>query len=86
MTPCPAVIFSGTKNATNTAARKAMRCAVNGAHSRIHVTHITKDNTINYTSSQSDCATCPIKTRCRPNTPALHQIKPLFVIAGKHMI
>ncbi len=32
-------------------------------------THITKDNTINYTSSQSDCATCPIKTRCCPNTP-----------------
>jgi len=49
-------------------------------------THITKDNTINYTSSQSDCATCPVKTCCCPNTPALHQIKPLFVIAGKHMI
>jgi Transposase DDE domain len=32
-------------------------------------THITKDDTINYTSSQSDCATCPIKTRCCPNTP-----------------
>jgi len=32
-------------------------------------THITKADTINYTSSQSDCATCPIKTRCCPNTP-----------------
>jgi len=32
-------------------------------------THITKADTINYTSSQSDCATCPIKARCCPNTP-----------------
>jgi transposase len=32
-------------------------------------THITKDNTINYSSRQSDCASCPIKARCCPNTP-----------------
>jgi transposase len=32
-------------------------------------THITKANTIIYRSSQSDCATCPIKARCCPNTP-----------------
>jgi transposase len=32
-------------------------------------THITKDNTIIYASSQADCATCPIKARCCPNTP-----------------
>jgi hypothetical protein len=32
-------------------------------------THITKADTIIYRSSQSDCATCPIKARCCPNTP-----------------
>src|SRR5947199_5115205 len=32
-------------------------------------THITKADTIIYRSSQSDCATCPMKTRCCPNTP-----------------
>ena len=32
-------------------------------------THITKANTIIYRSSQSDCATCPMKARCCPNTP-----------------
>jgi transposase len=32
-------------------------------------THITKADTIIYRSSQSDCATCPMKPRCCPNTP-----------------
>ena len=32
-------------------------------------THLTKADTIIYRSSQSDCATCPMKARCRPNTP-----------------
>jgi hypothetical protein len=32
-------------------------------------THITKADTVIYRSSQSDCATCPIKDRCCPNTP-----------------
>jgi transposase len=32
-------------------------------------THITKADTINYTSRQSDCARCPMKARCCPNTP-----------------
>jgi hypothetical protein len=32
-------------------------------------THITKADTIIYRSSQSDCATCPLKARCCPNTP-----------------
>ena len=32
-------------------------------------THITKADTIIYRSSQSDCAACPIKDRCCPNTP-----------------
>ena len=31
--------------------------------------HVTKADTITYRSSQSDCATCPMKTRCCPNTP-----------------
>src|SRR2546430_1765744 len=31
-------------------------------------TRITKANTIIYRSSQSDCATCPMKVRCCPNT------------------
>jgi len=31
--------------------------------------HITKADTIIYRASQSDCATCPMKTRCCPNTP-----------------
>jgi transposase len=31
-------------------------------------THVTKANTILYRSSQSDCATCPMKARCCPNT------------------
>ena len=32
-------------------------------------THITKAGTIIYRASQSDCANCPIKARCCPNTP-----------------
>ena len=32
-------------------------------------THVTKADTIIYRSSQSDCATCPMKERCCPNTP-----------------
>jgi transposase len=32
-------------------------------------THVTKADTIIYRASQSDCATCPMKTRCCPNTP-----------------
>jgi hypothetical protein len=32
-------------------------------------THVTKAGTIIYRSSQSDCATCPMKARCCPNTP-----------------
>jgi hypothetical protein len=32
-------------------------------------THVTKADTIIYRSTQSDCATCPIKGRCCPNTP-----------------
>jgi hypothetical protein len=33
-------------------------------------THVTKADTIIYRSSQSDCAKCPIKARCCPNTPS----------------
>jgi transposase len=36
---------------------------------KIPRTHINQDETINYASRQSDCATCPIKARCCPNTP-----------------
>jgi hypothetical protein len=32
-------------------------------------THITKAGTIIYRASQSDCASCPLKARCCPNTP-----------------
>lgn len=32
-------------------------------------THVTKADTIIYRSSQSDCATCMMKSRCCPNTP-----------------
>jgi transposase len=32
-------------------------------------THITKADTINYTSRRSDCARCPMKAHCCPNTP-----------------
>ena len=32
-------------------------------------THITKADTIIYRASQSDCANCPLKARCCPNTP-----------------
>jgi transposase len=32
-------------------------------------THVTKADTIIYRSRQADCATCPLKTRCCPNTP-----------------
>jgi transposase len=32
-------------------------------------THVTKADTIIYRSRQADCATCPMKTRCCPNTP-----------------
>ena len=31
--------------------------------------HVTKADTIIYRASQSDCATCPMKSRCCPNTP-----------------
>ncbi len=32
-------------------------------------THVTKADTIIYRSSQADCANCPLKARCCPNTP-----------------
>jgi hypothetical protein len=32
-------------------------------------THITKADTIIYRSSQKDCASCPVKQLCCPNTP-----------------
>src|SRR5208282_5703477 len=32
-------------------------------------THITKAGTIIYRSSYADCASCPLKMRCCPNTP-----------------
>ena len=32
-------------------------------------THITKADRINYTARQSDCSSCPLKSRCCPNTP-----------------
>jgi hypothetical protein len=32
-------------------------------------THITKSDTIIYRASQHDCAGCPLKPRCCPNTP-----------------
>ncbi len=32
-------------------------------------THVTKADTILYRSSQFDCAMCPMKSRCCPNTP-----------------
>jgi hypothetical protein len=32
-------------------------------------THVTKAGTIIYRASQSDCASCVLKTRCCPNTP-----------------
>jgi transposase len=31
--------------------------------------HITKANTIIYRATQADCAACPMKARCCPNTP-----------------
>ncbi|GAB3473227.1 hypothetical protein GCM10027398_26800 [Azotobacter salinestris] len=31
--------------------------------------HVTKANTVIYRSSQADCTTCPMKSRCCPNTP-----------------
>lgn len=31
--------------------------------------HVTLDGTIIYASRKSDCATCPLKARCCPNTP-----------------
>jgi hypothetical protein len=36
---------------------------------RHHRTHITKANAIIHRASQSDCAKCPMKERCCPNTP-----------------
>ena len=33
-------------------------------------THITKAGTVIYRASQSDCANCPMKAHCCPNTPA----------------
>ncbi|MDN8918422.1 transposase, partial [Staphylococcus aureus] len=30
---------------------------------------VTKAKTVIYRSSQTDCATCPLKTKCCPNTP-----------------
>ena len=36
---------------------------------KIPRTHINKDDTTNYASRQSDCAACPMKARCCPNSP-----------------
>lgn len=35
---------------------------------RLGHSHITKADTIIYRANQSDCATCPMKSRCCPNT------------------
>ena len=32
-------------------------------------THVTQEDTIIYKSRQSECAVCPMKSRCCPNTP-----------------
>lgn len=31
--------------------------------------HVTQANTVIYRSSQADCADCPLKAQCCPNTP-----------------
>jgi transposase len=33
-------------------------------------THITQEGTVKFRARQADCATCPLKARCCPNTPA----------------
>jgi len=52
----------------NIAAQPANRYAVNGAFTQKR-SRVTKANTIIYRSSQTDCATCPLKAKCCPNTP-----------------
>ena len=65
----PAATSSGTKRPTNTAARRATHCAANGAHSRTCVPTSPRPTPSSIDASQPDCATCPMKARCCPNTP-----------------
>ncbi len=45
-------------------------------------THVTKADTIIYRSSQSDCATCPMKARCCPNTPVRKIVRSIHEAAA----
>ncbi len=40
--------------------------------------HVTQADTIIYRSSQQDCAACPLKTRCCPNTPTRKIARSLY--------
>jgi transposase len=44
-------------------------------------THITKAETIIYRARQSDCATCPLKSRCCPNTLFRKIARSLYEVA-----
>jgi hypothetical protein len=46
-------------------------------------THITKAETIIYRARQSDCASCPLKSRCCPNTPFRKIARSLYEAARK---
>jgi Transposase DDE domain len=44
-------------------------------------THVTKADTIVYRTSQADCAVCPMKARCCPNTPLRKIVRSVHEVA-----
>ena len=66
--PSRSATSSGTRKPTSTAARRDSPFVVSGERSGSHA-HITEADTIIFRSSQHDCAKCPLKPRCCPNTP-----------------
>ncbi len=64
-----AVISSGMNKPMNIAARKVKPLRSDWRTFKKPRDRITKADTILYHSSKPDCATCPNKSRCCPNTP-----------------
>ena len=68
MALCRPTSLRGMCRLTNTAAPKGKALRSNWRPFKNPRTHLTKMNTIVYRSSQLDCAKCPIKNQCCPNT------------------
>ncbi len=65
----PATTSSGMKQANEYRCPEGHALRSNWRPFKNPRTHVTKADTIIYRSSQANCAACPMKARCCPNTP-----------------